>query len=233
MPDPTDSPARPEPPNDRYERRAKRRGALLVAGVDEAGRGPLAGPVVAAAVIFETRRYPEGIDDSKRLTALARARIYDQIIQKAIVSVCVASRERIDRMNILRASLWAMSRAVRGLARAPDHVIVDGNMLPPDVACSCEALVDGDALSISVAAASIVAKVTRDRLMHNVGRTYPGYGFENHVGYSTPEHFAALREHGPCPQHRRSFAPVMAQQLELGLLDPAILAAGETEAAAA
>jgi ribonuclease HII len=226
-----DAQTRPDPPSDRYERRAKRKGATLVAGVDEAGRGPLAGPVVAAAVIFETRRYPDGIDDSKRLTALARSRIYDQIIAKAIVSVCVASRERIDRMNILRASLWAMSRAIRGLARAPDHVIVDGNMLPPDVACTCEALVDGDALSISVAAASIVAKVTRDRLMHNVGRTYPGYGFENHVGYSTPEHFAALREHGPCPQHRRSFAPVMAQQLELGLIDPVIVASAEAEAA--
>ncbi len=213
--------------SDRYERRAKRRGALLVAGVDEAGRGPLAGPVVAAAVIFETRRYPDGIDDSKRLTALARERLYDQIIAKGLVSICVASRERIDRMNILRASLWAMSRAVRGLSRAPGHVIVDGNMLPPDIACTCEALVDGDALSISVAAASIVAKVTRDRLMANVGRAYPGYGFENHVGYSTPEHFAALRQHGPCPQHRRSFAPVMAQQLELGLVDPGLVAAGK------
>src|SRR6185503_5995846 len=198
-----ETPPRHEPPNDRFERRAKRKGATLVAGVDEAGRGPLAGPVVAAAVIFETRRYPDGIDDSKRLTPLARARLYDQIVAKAIVSVCVASRARIDRMNILRASLWAMSRAVRGLARAPDHVMVDGNMLPPDIACSCQAIVDGDALSISIAAASIVAKVTRDRLMANVGRAFPGYGFENHVGYSTPEHFAALREHGPCPHHRR------------------------------
>jgi ribonuclease HII len=228
----SDSPPAPprEPPTDRYERRAKRKGAILVAGVDEAGRGPLAGPVVAAAVIFETRRYPDGIDDSKRLTALARARLYDQIVDKAIVSVCVASRVRIDRMNILRASLWAMSRAVRGLARTPDHVMVDGNMLPPDIACSCQAIVDGDALSISIAAASIVAKVTRDRLMANVGRAFPGYGFENHVGYSTPEHFAALREHGPCPHHRRSFAPVMAQQLDLGLIDPAI---ADAESAAA
>jgi ribonuclease HII len=214
-----------EGPTDRHEQRAKRKGATLVAGVDEAGRGPLAGPVVAAAVIFETRRYPEGINDSKQLTALARARLYDQIIAKGIVSVAVASRARIDRMNILRASLWAMSRAIRGLARAPDHVIVDGNMLPPDVACRCEALVDGDALSISVAAASIVAKVTRDRLMAEVGKAYPEYGFGNHVGYSTPEHFAALRQHGPCPQHRRSFAPVMAQQLELDIVLPIIEAA--------
>jgi ribonuclease HII len=218
--------ARPsEAPSDRYERRAKRKGASAVAGVDEAGRGPLAGPVVAAAVIFETRRYPEGINDSKRLTALQRERLYDLIVAKAIVSVAVASRERVDRMNILRASLWAMSRAVRGLARAPDHVLIDGNMLPPGLACSCEAIVDGDALSISVAAASIVAKVTRDRLMAEVGRAFPGYGFANHMGYSTPEHFAALREHGPCPHHRRSFAPVMAQQLELTLTDETIGAA--------
>jgi len=216
---------RPEPPSDRYERRAKRKGAKLVAGVDEAGRGPLAGPVVAAAVIFETRRYPNGIDDSKRLTPLARARLYDQIVAKAIVSVCVASRARIDRMNILRASLWAMSRAVRGLSRAPDHVMVDGNMLPPDMACRCEAIVDGDALSISIAAASIVAKVTRDRLMVEVGKAFPNYGFGSHVGYSTPEHFAALREFGPCPHHRRSFAPVMAQQLELDMSVPIIQAA--------
>jgi ribonuclease HII len=214
---------RPAPPTDRYERRAKRKGATLVAGVDEAGRGPLAGPVVAAAVIFETRRYPDGIDDSKRLTALARARLYDQIIAKAIVSVCVASRARVDRMNILRASLWAMSRAVRGLSRAPDHVMVDGNMLPPDIACRCEAIVDGDALSISIAAASIIAKVTRDRLMTEVGKAFPDYGFANHVGYSTPEHFAALREFGPCPHHRRSFAPVMAQQLELDMAAPVLV----------
>jgi ribonuclease HII len=212
---------RPPPQiSDRFEQRAKRKGAALVAGVDEAGRGPLAGPVVAAAVIFETRRYPEGIDDSKRLTALARARLYDLIMDKAIVSVAVASRARIDRMNILRASLWAMNRAVRGLYRMPGHVMVDGNMLPPDVGCSCEAIVDGDALSISIAAASIVAKVTRDRLMAEVGSAFPGYGFANHMGYSTPEHFAALRALGPCPQHRRSFAPVAAQQLELGLVDP-------------
>jgi ribonuclease HII len=120
-------------------------------------------------------------------------------------------------MNILRASLWAMTRAVRGLSRAPDHVLVDGKMLPSDLGCSGEAIVDADALSVSVAAASIVAKVTRDRLMAAVGRAYPNYGFERHVGYSTAEHFAALREHGPCPLHRRSFAPVSARQLDLGI----------------
>ncbi len=202
---------------DRYERRARRRGAILVAGVDEAGRGPLAGPVVTAAVIFDGRHFPKGLDDSKRLSASERARLYDEIIARGTVSVAVASRARIDRMNILRASLWAMSRAVAGLSRAPDHVLVDGNMLPPDLACTAEALIGGDGLSVSIAAASIVAKVTRDRLMANVGRAFPDYGFEDHKGYSTPGHFAALRTHGPCPQHRQSFAPVREQQLLLDI----------------
>ncbi len=205
------------PPTDRVEKRARRKGAMLVAGVDEAGRGPLAGPVVTAAVVFHDRRFPKGIDDSKRLTAAGRERLYEEIVARATVSVAIASRARIDRMNILRASLWAMSRAVAGLACRPDHVLVDGNMLPPDLPCPAEAIVDGDALSLSIAAASIVAKVARDRLMQAIGEAYPNYGFERHMGYSTPEHFAALREHGPCPHHRQSFAPVREQQLLLGL----------------
>ena len=204
------------PPTDRYERRAKRHGARLVAGVDEAGRGPLAGPVVTAAVVFQ-RGYPDGLDDSKRLTALQRETLFELVLARGTVSIAIASRARIDRMNILRASLWAMSRAIAGLSCRPDHVLIDGNMLPPDVACGAEAIVDGDALSVSIAAASIVAKVTRDRLMANVGRAYPNYGFERHMGYSTPEHFEALREHGPCPQHRQSFAPVREQQLLLAI----------------
>jgi len=204
------------PPSDRFEKRAKRRGARIVAGVDEAGRGPLAGPVVTAAVVF-LRGYPDGLDDSKKLTALQRAALFELILARGTVSIAIASRARIDRMNILRASLWAMSRAIAGLSCRPDHVLVDGNMLPPDVACGAEAIVDGDALSVSIAAASIIAKVTRDRLMANVGRTYPNYGFERHMGYSTPEHFEALRQHGPCPQHRQSFAPVREQQLLLAI----------------
>ncbi len=212
----SDSPP-PPAPGDRFEQRAKRKGARLVAGVDEAGRGPLAGPVVVAAVIFTDRRYPKGIDDSKRLNAADRERLYDAIIDKGLVSVAIASRARIDRMNILRASLWAMSRAVAGLPQAPDHVLVDGNMEPPNLACGCETVVGGDGLCVSIAAASIVAKVTRDRLMTAVGRAFPGYGFERHMGYSTPGHFAALREHGPCPHHRQSFAPVREQQLVLTL----------------
>jgi ribonuclease HII len=206
--------APPPPPTDRYEKRAKRKGARIVAGVDEAGRGPLAGPVVTAAVVFQ-RGFPDGLNDSKRLTALQREALFELILAKGVVSIAVAGRERIDRMNILRASLWAMSRAIAGLSCRPDHVLVDGNMLPPDVGCVAEAVIGGDGLSVSIAAASIVAKVTRDRLMARVGRAYPNYGFERHMGYSTPEHFEALRAHGPCPQHRQSFAPVREQQLVL------------------
>ena len=206
-----------EPPTDRFERRAKRKGAKLVAGVDEVGRGPLAGAVVCAAVIFDRGRIPDGLDDSKRLTANERERLFELILARGIVSVAVASRARIDRMNILRASLWAMSRAIAGLARRPDHVLVDGNMHPPNLPCPSETIIGGDGVSVSIAAASIVAKVTRDRMMANVGRAYPGYGFESHMGYSTPGHFEALRAHGPCPQHRQSFAPVREQQLLLGI----------------
>jgi ribonuclease HII len=203
------------PCTDRFERLARKRGALLIAGVDEAGRGPLAGPVVVAAVVFDGRRFPKGLDDSKRLDHPAREELYEKIMRVATVSVAVASRARIDRMNILRASLWGMSRAVAGLSCRPDHVLVDGNMLPPNLPCPAEAIVDGDALSVSIAAASIIAKVTRDRLMGQVGRAFPDYGFERHMGYSTPGHFEALRQHGPCEHHRRSFAPVREQQLLL------------------
>lgn len=215
VPDSASVAEEPSQPTDRYERRARRRGARIVAGVDEAGRGPLAGPVVVAAVVFERGRYPDGLDDSKRLSLSDRERLYELILARASVSIAVASRARIDRMNILRASLWAMSRAVAGLPLRPDAVLVDGNMKPPNLPCPCEAIIGGDGLSVSIAAASVIAKVTRDRLMANVGRAYPGYGFEGHKGYSTPDHFAALRELGPCPQHRQSFAPVREQQLIL------------------
>lgn len=201
-------PSPPDVPTDFYERRARKRGARSVAGVDEAGRGPLAGPVVVAAVIFEPRRYPRGLNDSKLLNAGQREVLYDKIINRGIVAIAIASRARIDRMNILRASLLAMSRAVAALGQTPDHVLVDGNMLPPALPCGGEALVGGDRRSISIAAASIIAKVTRDRLMSRVGRAFPDYGFEAHKGYSTPQHFAALQIHGPCPVHRQSFAPV-------------------------
>jgi ribonuclease HII len=143
------------------------------------------------------------------------------------VSVAIASRERIDRMNILQASLWAMNKAVRALALPADHVLVDGNIRPPGLLCDCEALVGGDGRSVSIAAASIVAKVTRDRLMARVGRESPGYGFEQHMGYSTPQHFAALDAHGPCRHHRQSFMPVREKlellqedEVELALFEP-------------
>lgn len=213
----TDSHAANAGPTDRFERRARRRGATLVAGVDEAGRGPLAGPVVAAAVVFDRRRYPEGIDDSKRLGRAERERVYELILATATVSVAIASRARIDRMNILWASLWAMSRAVEGLSLSPDHVLVDGDRLPPDLALPAEPIVGGDGLSVSIAAASIIAKVTRDRLMERLGRAFPDYGFERHMGYSTTAHFAALRAHGPCPHHRQSWTVVREQQLVLAL----------------
>ena len=198
----------PPEPTDRFEKRARRRGARLVAGVDEAGRGPLAGPVVAAAVVFERTRIPEGLDDSKKLSPLKRQRLYEIILARAHVSVAVASGARIDRMNILRASLWAMSRALAGLPCRPDHVLVDGRDLPPGLPCPGEAIIGGDGLSASIAAASIVAKVTRDQLMKAMARAYPDYGFERHMGYGTAFHLGALDRHGPCPHHRRSFAPV-------------------------
>jgi len=205
----------PPEPTDRYEKRARRRGARFVAGLDEAGRGPLAGPVVAAAVVFEGRP-PKGLDDSKKLAAQERERLFELILDRGHVSVAVASRARIDRMNILRASLWAMARALDGLPCRPDHVLVDGRDLPPGLTCPGEAIIGGDGLSVSIAAASIVAKVTRDRLMGRLGLAFPDYGFEKHMGYGTPFHQEALRRHGPCPHHRRSFAPVR-MRLEPGI----------------
>jgi ribonuclease HII len=215
----------PAEPTDRYEKRARRRGARLIAGIDEAGRGPLAGPVVAAAVVFEGGRVPKGVDDSKRLGAAERERLFDLILAKAHVSVAVASRARIDSMNILRASLWAMSRALAGLPCRPDHVLVDGRDLPKGLACPGEAIIGGDGLSVSIAAASIVAKVTRDRLMGAMGRAYPDYGFERHMGYGTALHLDALGRHGPCPHHRRSFAPVKVALGE-GTIAPAVTLPG-------
>jgi len=204
----------PQLPTSHFEARARKRGAQWIAGVDEVGRGPLAGPVVVAAVMFDGKRYPRGLNDSKLLSAEERLRLYDKILDRGIVSIAVASRARIDRMNILQASLWAMVQAVRGLARPADHVLVDGNIKPPGLACSCETLIGGDGRSVSIAAASIVAKVTRDRLMARMGEAFPGYGFEQHMGYSTPQHFAALEAIGPCRHHRTSFMPVR-QKLEL------------------
>jgi ribonuclease HII len=194
-------------PSFRRERAAFKRGIWPVAGCDEAGRGPLAGPVVAAAVILDPDRIPRGLNDSKKLTHTEREKLYDKICASAHVALAFGSTARIDRDNILRASLWALARAVRALPVAPRLVFVDGRDRI-DVACDCEAVISGDALVTSIAAASIVAKVTRDRLMRQVGARHPGYGFERHMGYSVPEHCAALKALGPTIHHRRSFAPV-------------------------
>uniref|UniRef100_UPI0035A188D0 ribonuclease HII n=1 Tax=Delftia acidovorans TaxID=80866 RepID=UPI0035A188D0 len=180
----------------------------LVAGVDEAGRGPLAGPVVAAAVILDDLNPIEGLNDSKKLTAARREALYDEIRAKALCcSIAEASVEEIDRLNILQATLLAMRRAVLGLRLKPVLVLVDGNQLPVlDV--QAEAIVKGDALVQSISAASILAKVTRDRWCQRLHEQYPEYGFDGHKGYGTAAHLAALRLHGACQEHRRTFAPV-------------------------
>jgi ribonuclease HII len=196
-------------PSFRRERALLKQGVWPVAGCDEAGRGPLAGPVVAAAVILDPARIPRGLDDSKRLSAEQREALFDKICKTSAFAVAVASPARIDRDNILRASLWALSRAVRALPEAPQHVFVDGRDRI-DVDCGCEAVIGGDGLVMSIAAASIVAKVTRDRLMCALAQDCPGYGFEQHKGYAVPEHLAALDRLGPSVHHRSLFAPVVA-----------------------
>jgi ribonuclease HII len=209
-------------PTFRRERRAITNGIWPVAGCDEAGRGPLAGPVVAAAVVLDPARIPRGLNDSKKLDAGERERLYEKICATAQVAVAFGSIARIDRDNILRASLWALARAVKALPVEPRLVYVDGNNRI-DIGCDCEAVVSGDALVSSIAAASIVAKVTRDRLMVRLGLANPGYGFERHMGYSVPEHFAALARLGPTIHHRKSFAPV-AEKLAglIGVADETI-----------
>jgi ribonuclease HII len=182
----------------------------LIAGVDEAGRGPLAGPVVAAAVILDDTQPIAGLADSKVLTSRRRERLFDEIRAKALCcSIAQASVEEIDRLNILQATLLAMQRAVEGLRLKPMKVLVDGNRLPTLDVLS-EAIVGGDARVAAISAASILAKVHRDRLCDALHQDYPHYGFAGHKGYGTPEHLTALRAHGACPQHRRTFAPVAA-----------------------
>ena len=188
-----------------------REGVWPVAGVDEAGRGPLAGPVCAAAVILDPSRLPAGVDDSKRLSAAAREEAYGLIAGTATaIAVALASAEEVDATNIRRASHAAMRRAAAALAVAPAYLLIDGNDMPGGLPCAGEALVKGDARALSIAAASIVAKVTRDRLMRRLAAHHPAYGFARHVGYPTPGHLAALRANGACPYHRRTFAPVRA-----------------------
>jgi len=186
-------------------------GIHLSAGVDEAGRGPLAGPVVVAAVILDPSRPIAGLDDSKKLSEKKREALYPQIVERALAHCIVrVEAEEIDRLNIFQATMAGMSRAVGGLTPAAHEALVDGNKLPKDLPCRGRAIVGGDALEPAISAASILAKVTRDRLMVAMENIHPGYGFAVHKGYPTPTHLAALQRLGPCAQHRRSFAPVRA-----------------------
>lgn len=193
-------------PDFAFETAALARGLRMIAGVDEVGRGPLAGPVTAAAVILDPSRIPPGLNDSKVLTLAARERLHDLILRDARVAVAHASVEEIDALNILKASHLAMARALAQIA--PDHALIDGHLVPAGLACSAEALVKGDARALSIAAASIVAKVTRDRIMVDLAQQHPGYGWEANAGYPTQGHLRALLDLGVTPFHRRSFAPV-------------------------
>jgi ribonuclease HII len=179
-----------------------------VAGIDEAGRGPWAGPVVIAAVILNPDRIPEGLNDSKVLTPEARADRYEEIMATSLVSVIISPVKRIDRINILQASLWGMRAAYRGLGVPLGSALIDGNIIPRRFPCRARAVVSGDALSLSVAAASIVAKVTRDHLMVKLSRRYRRYAWDSNKGYGTREHAEAIKKHGVCIHHRRSFSPI-------------------------
>ena len=184
-------------------------GTAQIAGVDEVGRGPLAGPVVAAAVIFhDADMIPEGIDDSKKLTAKSRDRLFHEIVATAHVAIASVSAREIDRINIRQATLLAMAQALGHLAVRPDHALFDGRDVPPDWSGRGAAIVKGDAVSISIAAASIIAKVQRDRMMQRAEAIYPGYGFASNVGYGSATHLAAIAAHGPTPLHRMSFRPL-------------------------
>ena len=185
---------------------------LRIAGVDEAGRGPLAGPVVVAAVVFDPARPRiNGLNDSKQLCAERREALFDRIIERALAwQIIFIEVAEIDRINILQATLLGMRRALEGVAHAAQLARIDGNCLPRDLPCPAEAIIGGDASDRSIMAASILAKVARDRHMLGLHQRWPGYGFDEHKGYATPAHRAALARLGPCPEHRRSFAPVRA-----------------------
>lgn len=194
-----------------FERTHWNNGRARVCGVDEAGRGPLAGPVVAAAVVLDTAALDlpvfQKLDDSKRMTIKSRDALYDAIMETADVGVGICTVDEIDLLNILGATMKAMADAVRALDPAPDVALVDGNR-EPALPCMCACVVKGDARSLSIAAASVIAKVTRDRIMHDLDRRHPGYGWARNAGYGTAEHLAALRERGVTEHHRKSFAPV-------------------------
>ncbi|MBY0323252.1 MAG: ribonuclease HII [Reyranella sp.] len=202
-------------PSFRHEKRCAEAGAILIAGIDEVGRGPLAGPVVAAVAVIDRtlakRKLLRLIDDSKKLTPEQREDAYAAILESGVVRYAVgeASVEEIDAINILQATFLAMRRALQAMAEQPDLVLIDGNRVPPQLGCRAETIVGGDARSYSIAAASIIAKVTRDRYMRSLAVSFPGYGWETNVGYARPEHMAALNRLGPTAHHRRTFAPVL------------------------
>lgn len=201
----------PLAPDFSIETEARLAGLWPIAGTDEAGRGPLAGPVVAAAVILDPENIPEGLNDSKKLSLKRREALFERILETAEVSIASSGPRLIDEMNILRASLDAMRRAVAGLTTRPALVLADGRDIPPGISCQGRAVIKGDARSVSIAAASIVAKVTRDRMMDRAGLVFPAYGFEKHAGYGTKQHLTGIAGHGPCPLHRMSFKPLKSQ----------------------
>lgn len=213
----TDSPllfALPEGPDFLMELAARKAGQWPVAGADEAGRGPLAGPVVAAAVILDPERIPDGLHDSKQLTAPKRETLFAAIMATAMVTVASSGARRIDRTDIRKASLDAMRRAVNALPVRPGLVLTDGLDVPPGLGCDGRAVVKGDARVLSIAAASIVAKVMRDRMMTRAETTYPAYGFSAHVGYATERHRDAIGQFGPCVLHRMSFRPFRSDEAD-------------------
>ncbi len=193
-------------PDFSFEQAAMNAGHASVCGIDEAGRGPWAGPVVAAAVVLDPRRIPPGLNDSKKLTEARREAVYPIIMEYARVGIGIADQDHIDRDNILAATLWAMGEALAQLG-GTGLALIDGNRAPK-LPCAVRTIIGGDGKSLSIAAASIIAKVTRDRMMTAFHHDYPQYGFARHKGYGTAEHQAALTLHGPCPLHRRSFAPI-------------------------
>lgn len=196
-------------PSFELETAARAEGFELVAGIDEAGRGPWAGPVVAAAVVLDPTNIPDGLNDSKKLTPVVRDQLFDQIVSTAKVGIGIADVEVIDDQNILQATMWAMAEGLRQLPASPSLALIDGNRTPK-ISCTARTVIKGDGISLSIAAASIVAKVTRDRMMIDLDAQFPGYDFFQHKGYGTAMHQAALNRLGPCPAHRRSFAPIRA-----------------------
>ena len=195
-------------PTFEFEEDLQAQGYLNIAGVDEVGRGPLAGPVFAAAVILDPRHIPNGLNDSKKLSAAKREILLKAIMEHAEVSIASASEREIETINILQASHLAMVRAVHNLKKQPDHVLVDGNLIPRNLEIPATALIKGDSRSVSIAAASIVAKISRDFVMCDLGQQFPGYGWEKNAGYPTAQHLKALQDLGVTPHHRRTFKPV-------------------------